>query len=166
MERAGHDPSAQRVGVFDGLRKACAALLNAECELAVTSSHDLAPALQGTLVLRLLDRALLDGDHVHRVLWPDDLTLEDGYPPVHLPADSRPRVIVWSGRTREEAESVRRGLASFFAGLTGERFADAVLTQQTGRAVHPVRGAIVAETPLEAAAVLNAPSPTGRSLPE
>ncbi|WP_327085650.1 amino acid adenylation domain-containing protein [Nonomuraea sp. NBC_01738] len=157
VERAGHDPSAQRVGVFDGLRKACAALLNAECELAVTSSHDLAPALQGTLVLRLLDRALLDGDHVHRVLWPDDLTLEDGYPPVHLPADSRPRVIVWSGRTREEAESVRRGLASFFAGLTGERFADAVLTQQTGRAVHPVRGAIVAETPLEAAAVLNAP---------
>ncbi|MEU7898416.1 amino acid adenylation domain-containing protein [Nonomuraea sp. NPDC049152] len=155
VEEAGHDPAAQAVGVFDGVRKACAALLAGECELAVTDSAEV-EGLTGTLVLRLLDRALLDGDTVHRVIWPDDLAVEDGYPPVHVPADERPRVVVWSGRTPQEADAVRRTLAGFFAGLRENLFADAVGTLQRGRAVHPVRGAVVCESAAEAAAALTA----------
>ncbi|NRQ35529.1 amino acid adenylation domain-containing protein [Nonomuraea sp. NN258] len=154
-EEAGHDPGAQVVRVYGGVGKACAALAAGECELAVTDAGELAPGtLRGTLVLRLLDRALLDGDLVHRVIWPDDLAVEEGYPPVHTPGDGRPRVVVWSGRTREEAESVRRGLAGFFAGLPADRFADAVGTLQQGRAHHPVRGAVVCRSAGEAALAL------------
>ncbi|GII02918.1 non-ribosomal peptide synthetase [Planobispora takensis] len=155
VEEAGHDPAAQTVRVFDGVRKACAALLAGECELAVAESADVA-ALTGTLVLRLLDRALLDGDIVHRIIWPDDSSVEDGYPPVHTPAAAGPRVVVWSGRTPEEADAVRRGLAGFFAGLREDLFADAVGTLQRGRAVHPVRGAVVCESAAETAAALSA----------
>ncbi|GIH80015.1 hypothetical protein Plo01_64440 [Planobispora longispora] len=158
VEEAGHDPAAQTVRAFDGVRKACAALLAGECELAVAESADVA-ALTGTLVLRLLDRALLDGDIVHRIIWPDDASVEDGYPPVHVPAAAGPRVVVWSGRTPEEADAVRRGLAGFFAGLPENLFADAVGTLQRGRAAHPVRGAAVCESAAEAAAVLTAATP-------
>ncbi|GAA3033232.1 hypothetical protein GCM10017559_70770 [Streptosporangium longisporum] len=80
--------------------------------------------------------------------------VRDGFPPVHLPADSRPRVVVWSGRTAEEAETVRAGLAEFFAALPADRFADAVAVLQRGRTAHPVRGAVVAATPAEAARAL------------
>ncbi|GIH91285.1 non-ribosomal peptide synthetase [Planobispora siamensis] len=160
VEEAGHDPAAQVVRAFDGVRKACAALLAGECELAVAESTDVA-ALTGTLVLRLLDRALLDGDIVHRIIWPDDSSIEDGYPPVHAPAAAGPRVVVWSGRTPEEADAVRRSLAGFFAGLRGELFADAVGTLQRGRAVHPVRGAVVCESAAETAAALTAAAPQG-----
>ncbi|WP_431902750.1 non-ribosomal peptide synthetase [Nonomuraea sp. bgisy101] len=155
VEEAGHDPAAQVVGAFDGVRKACAALLAGECELAVTDGAEV-PSLTGTLVLRLLDRALLDGDTVHRVIWPDDLAVEDGYPPVHVPAGAGPRVVVWSGRTPQEADAVRRSLAGFFAGLREDLFADAVGTLQRGRAVHAVRGAVVCESAAEAAAALTA----------
>ncbi|WP_214318594.1 non-ribosomal peptide synthetase [Nonomuraea sediminis] len=154
-EEAGHDPGAQVVQVYGGVGKACAALLARECELAVTDAGELPlGTLRGTLVLRLLDRALLDGDLVHRVIWPDDLEVEEGYPPVHAPGDGRARVVVWSGRTREEAEAVRRGLASFFAGLPEDRYADAVGTLQQGRVHHPVRGAVVCRSAAEAALAL------------
>ncbi|MFE3455657.1 amino acid adenylation domain-containing protein [Nonomuraea sp. NPDC059194] len=162
VEEAGHDPAAQVVRVFDGVRKACAALLAGECELAVADSGEVA-ALTGTLVLRLLDRALLDGDIVQRVIWPDDLAVEDGYPPVHVPADVRPRVVVWSGRTPQEADAVRRGLAGFFAGLREELFADAVGTLLRGRAVHAVRGAVVCGSAAEAAAALTAEARSGQA---
>ncbi|MEU8386420.1 hypothetical protein AB0C32_45715, partial [Streptosporangium sp. NPDC048865] len=80
--------------------------------------------------------------------------MREGFPPVHLPADSRPRVVAWSGRTQEEAGGVREGLAGFFATLDAGRFADAVAVLQRGRTPHPVRGAVVAATPAEAAAAL------------
>ncbi|MEU5868039.1 amino acid adenylation domain-containing protein [Nonomuraea sp. NPDC047529] len=154
-EEAGHDPGAQVVRTYGGAGKACAALLAGECELAVTDAGELPPGtLRGTLVLRLLDRALLDGDLVHRVIWPDDLAVEDGFPQVHAPGDGRPRVVVWSGRTREEAESVRRSLAGFLAGLPEDRFADVVGTLQQGRVHHPVRGAVVCRSAAEAASAL------------
>ncbi|TMR14128.1 amino acid adenylation domain-containing protein [Nonomuraea turkmeniaca] len=154
-EEAGHDPGAQVVRLYGGVGKACAALLARECELAVTDAGELLPGtLRGTLVLRLLDRALLDGDLVHRVIWPDDLEVEEGYPPVHAPGDGRPRVVVWSGRTHEEAESVRRSLAGFFAGLSEDRYADAAGTLQQGRVHHPVRGAVVCRSAAEAALAL------------
>ncbi|RSN11681.1 hypothetical protein DMB42_14000 [Nonomuraea sp. WAC 01424] len=154
-EEAGHDPGAQAVRLYGGVGKACSALLAGECELAVTDAGELPPGtLRGTLVLRLLDRALLDGDLVHRVIWPDDLEVEDGYPQVHAPGDGRPRVVVWSGRTREEAESVRRSLAGFFAGLPEDRYADAAGTLQQGRVHHPVRGAVVCRNAAEAALAL------------
>ncbi|MFC4117872.1 non-ribosomal peptide synthetase [Nonomuraea zeae] len=154
-EEAGHDPGAQVVRLYGGVGKACAALLARECELAVTDAGELPPGtLRGTLVLRLLDRALLDGDLVHRVIWPDDLEVEEGYPPVHAPGDGRPRVVVWSGRTQEEAESVRRTLAGFFAGLPEDRYADATGTLQQGRVHHPVRGAVVCRSAAEAALAL------------
>ncbi|MFI7108498.1 amino acid adenylation domain-containing protein [Nonomuraea sp. NPDC050227] len=154
-EEAGHDPGAQVVRLYGGVGKACAALLAGECELAVTDAGELPPGtLRGTLVLRLLDRALLDGDLVHRVIWPDDLAVEEGYPPVHAPGDGRPQVVVWSGRTREEAESARRGLAGFFAGLPEDRYADVAGTLQQGRVHHPVRGAVVCRSAAEAALAL------------
>ncbi|MFF5107651.1 amino acid adenylation domain-containing protein [Streptosporangium sp. NPDC000509] len=84
----------------------------------------------------------------------DPLTVQDGFPPVHLPADRRPRVVAWSGRHRQEADAVREGLAGFFATLAPDRFADAVAVLQRGRTPHPVRGAIVATTPAEASAAL------------
>ncbi|MEV0754842.1 amino acid adenylation domain-containing protein [Streptosporangium sp. NPDC050280] len=86
----------------------------------------------------------------------DSLTVKDGFPPVHLPADGRPRVVAWSGRHRQEADAVREGLAGFFATLAPDRFADAVAVLQRGRTPHPVRGAIVATTPAEASAALAA----------
>ncbi|WP_433414407.1 amino acid adenylation domain-containing protein [Microtetraspora malaysiensis] len=154
-EEAGHDPGAQVVRLYGGVGKACAALLAGECELAVTDAGELPPGtLRGTLVLRLLDRALLDGDLVHRVIWPDDLEVEEGYPPVHAPGDGRPQVVVWSGRTHEEAESVRRSLAGFFAGLSEDRYADAAGTLRQGRVHHPVRGAVVCRSAAEAALAL------------
>ncbi|MEU1388073.1 MULTISPECIES: amino acid adenylation domain-containing protein [unclassified Nonomuraea] len=154
-EEAGHDPGAQVVRLYGGVGKACAALLAGECELAVTDAGELPPGtLRGTLVLRLLDRALLDGDLVHRVIWPDDLAVEEGCPPVHAPGDGRPRVVVWSGRTREEAESVRRSLAGFLAGLPEDRYADVAGTLQQGRVHHPVRGAVVCRSAAEAALAL------------
>ncbi|MFG1687002.1 amino acid adenylation domain-containing protein [Nonomuraea sp. NPDC049269] len=154
-EEAGHDPGTQVVRLYGGVGKACAALLAGECELAVTDAGELPPGtLRGTLVLRLLDRALLDGDLVHRVIWPDDLEVEEGYPPVHALGDGRPRVVVWSGRTHEEAESARRSLAGFFAGLSEDRYADAAGTLQQGRVHHPVRGALVCRSAAEAALAL------------
>ncbi|WP_436756839.1 amino acid adenylation domain-containing protein [Streptosporangium sp. V21-05] len=86
----------------------------------------------------------------------DPLEVKEGFPPVHLPADSRPRVVAWSGRTAEEADAVRRSLAGFFATLGADRFADVVAVLQRGRTPHPVRGAVVAATPAEASAALAA----------
>ncbi|MGC5014094.1 amino acid adenylation domain-containing protein [Streptosporangium sp. DT93] len=87
---------------------------------------------------------------------PGSPTVRDGFPPIHLPAGDRPRVVVWSGRTAEEAETVRARLAEFFAALPADRFADAVAVLQRGRTAHPVRGAVVAATPAEAAEALSA----------
>jgi len=86
----------------------------------------------------------------------DPLTVKDGFPPVHLPAGLRPRVVTWSGRDPQEADAVRGSLAGFFATLADDRFADAVAVLQRGRTPHPVRGAIVAATPAEASAALAA----------
>ncbi|MGJ6966427.1 amino acid adenylation domain-containing protein [Streptosporangium sp. G11] len=86
----------------------------------------------------------------------DPLAVREGFPPVHLPADLRPRVVAWSGRTAEEADAVRESLAGFFATLAADRFADAVAVLQRGRTPHPVRGAVVAATSAEASAALAA----------
>ncbi|GAA3417768.1 amino acid adenylation domain-containing protein [Streptosporangium vulgare] len=92
------------------------------------------------------------GGSVARLREP--LRVRKGFPPVHLPGDSRPRVVAWSGRTPEEADAVRKSLRGFFATLGADRFADAVAVLQLGRAQHPVRGAVVAATPAEASAAL------------
>ncbi|GAA4184606.1 hypothetical protein GCM10022252_13780 [Streptosporangium oxazolinicum] len=84
----------------------------------------------------------------------EPLRVKKGFPPVHLPGDSRPRVVAWSGRTPAEADAVRRSLAGFFATLGTDRFADAVAVLQLGRTQRPVRGAVVAATPAEASAAL------------
>ncbi|MEU4403184.1 amino acid adenylation domain-containing protein [Streptosporangium sp. NPDC023963] len=86
----------------------------------------------------------------------EPLRVKEGFPPVHLPGDSRPRVVAWSGRTPAEADAVRKSLAGFFATLGSDRFADAVAVLQLGRTQHPVRGAVVAATPAEASAALAA----------
>ncbi|MFF0305823.1 amino acid adenylation domain-containing protein [Streptosporangium sp. NPDC004379] len=160
---AGHDPS-QPPGVLalhESMEDACRALLSGVCDIAVTRAGAVL-AGQGpadrAVALRRLGEALLDGDPVHAVLDTDPATgrptAGEGLPPVHPPSGAGPRVVVWSGRTVEEADAVRRSLAGFFASLPGERFADAVATLQRGRTPHPFRGAVVCSTAAEAAHAL------------
>ncbi|MFG1752542.1 amino acid adenylation domain-containing protein [Streptosporangium sandarakinum] len=160
---AGHDP-ARPPGVLalhESVEAACRALLSGGCDVAVTRAGavlaGLGPA-DRAVALRRLGEALLDGDPVRAVLDTDSASghpvAGEGLPPVLLSSAAGPRVVVWSGRTAEEADAVRRSLAGFFASLPQERFADAVATLQRGRTPYPFRGAVVCSTAAEAARAL------------
>ncbi|WP_433330216.1 amino acid adenylation domain-containing protein [Spirillospora sp. CA-294931] len=89
------------------------------------------------------------GAHTH-------LVVTEGLPP-HLDHDERrPRVLVWSGRDREAAATVRDSLARRFTESGGADFAAAVSTLQRGRTEHPVREAAVCANATEAAKALSA----------
>ncbi|MFI7045114.1 amino acid adenylation domain-containing protein [Streptosporangium sandarakinum] len=168
---AGHDPSRPPgvLALHESVEAACRALLSGGCDVAVTRAGaalaGLGPA-DRAVALRRLGEALLDGDPVRAVLDTDSASgrpvAGEGLPPVLLSSAAGPRVVVWSGRTAEEADAVRRSLAGFFASLPQERFADAVATLQRGRTPHPFRGAVVCSTAAEAARALT----TAATVPE
>ncbi|RJL31795.1 AMP-binding protein [Bailinhaonella thermotolerans] len=146
----------------DPLADAADALLDGDCDLAVVcgvrAERGEVVDGAGALVLRRYGDALLDGDDVRLTAGPD-LAFEPGPDPVHTPHLGRPRIVVWSALDAETAGESARRLGAWFAGLGGDRFADAVATLQLGRTRHPARGAVVCASPEEAAAALAAPPP-------
>jgi phthiocerol/phenolphthiocerol synthesis type-I polyketide synthase E len=85
------------------------------------------------------------------------------------PAEDRPRIVVWSGRTAEAAEAYRARLATHFgaaATQTRSGFASSVSTLQRGRTAHRHRGAVVAGTAREAAGLLRDTGLAGGPVPD
>ncbi|MEU1516189.1 type I polyketide synthase [Streptomyces sp. NPDC005811] len=92
----------------------------------------------------------IGGTNVHAVL--------EEAPPRLLPRhDDSPRLVVWSARTPQAADTYRERLAGHFAAVGEGAFAAGVDTLQRGRTAHPVRGATVAAGAAEAVAVLTDP---------
>ncbi|WP_283133521.1 non-ribosomal peptide synthetase [Rhizohabitans arisaemae] len=89
----------------------------------------------------------LSGSNAH-------LIVTEGPRQPHAPASRRPRIVPWSAKTPAAADAARDRLAAYFAALPEESFADAVDVLQRGRTAHPVRGAVVAGGPAEAARLL------------
>ena len=89
----------------------------------------------------------IGGTNVHAII-------EEAPLPQRTPADSRPRVVVWSARSEAAEQAYRRTLADHLA-LTDEGlFADAAATLQDGRSAHGIRGAVVAGSAAQAADAL------------
>lgn len=92
----------------------------------------------------------IGGTNVHAVL--------EEAPPRPLPRhDDSPRLVVWSARSPQAADTYRERLADHFAAVGEGSFAAGVDTLQRGRTAHPVRGATVAASAAEAVAVLTDP---------
>lgn len=91
------------------------------------------------------------------------LVVSEGPAPVRTPHRELPRIVVWSGKSAAAAEDGRARLADFLAELPEDTFADAVATLQQGRTAHPVRAAVIASGPAEAADAVRA-APVGSPL--
>ena len=72
------------------------------------------------------------------------MVLTEGPPRQRTPADGRPQVLVFSGRTAQAADDYRRELAGFLA-QAGDPIADVAGTLQLGRTHHRIRCAVVAQ---------------------
>jgi phthiocerol/phenolphthiocerol synthesis type-I polyketide synthase E len=83
--------------------------------------------------------------------------------PVLARADNqdRPRIVVWSARTPQAADTYRDNLAGHFRGAGAASFVESVATLQAGRTPHRYRGAVVTAGPKEAVALLHDPSSAG-----
>lgn len=62
------------------------------------------------------------------------------------PLATRPRLVVWSGRTAAAEREYRPALSGHLTGTDEESFPDIVTTLQRGRTAHPVRAAVVADS--------------------
>ncbi|MEV4534072.1 type I polyketide synthase [Asanoa sp. NPDC049518] len=80
--------------------------------------------------------------------------LEEASPRQVPTAYERPRVVVWSGRTRDAVDAGRDRLVDYFRGDGAATFQDAASTLQRGRTVHKVRAAAVGRDAAGAAAAL------------
>lgn len=82
------------------------------------------------------------------------LVVQEGIPHPTGPADGRPRIVVWSGRSPEAVDAARERLAAHFATVEDHDFQDVVATLRQGRTAHPYRAAAVTRDPAEASAQL------------
>lgn len=91
----------------------------------------------------------IGGTNVHMIV---------GEPPAVTPTstDGRPRLVVWSARTREALDAYRPALADHFRTMDTDRFDDAVATLQRGRTEHAERAAVVVTDAADAVRALRA----------
>ncbi|MGH3159217.1 MAG: ketoacyl-synthetase C-terminal extension domain-containing protein, partial [Streptosporangiaceae bacterium] len=73
------------------------------------------------------------------------------------PMTAEPRLLVWSGRDEATRDAAAARLADWLAQAGDVEFADAAATLQHGRTAHPVRGAVIATSALDAVQGLGDP---------
>lgn len=84
------------------------------------------------------------------------VVLEEAPVRIATPVAERPRIVVWSGRSRDAINTGRDRLVDYLRGENGGRFTDAVATLQRGRSLHRVRAATVGSSAAEVAEALAA----------
>ncbi|GIF62787.1 hypothetical protein Ais01nite_08220 [Asanoa ishikariensis] len=105
------------------------------------------PRVPGTPRRAGLSSLGIGGTNAHTIL--------EEAPPRAVPAAyERPRIVVWSGRTRDAVDAGRGRLVDFFRGDGAAAFQDAASTLARGRTAHKVRAAAVGRDAAGAAAAL------------
>ncbi len=82
------------------------------------------------------------------------VVLSEGPPRTPMPADGRPRIVIWSAKSAAAAAGCRNVLAAHLTRQPEDGFAAAVTTLQDGRRGYPIRRAVVAASGAECAAAL------------
>lgn len=93
----------------------------------------------------------IGGSNVHVVLSEAPETLM-------APVSAEPRLLIWSGRDEATRDAAAAGLADWLVQAGDAELADAAATLQHGRTAHPVRGAVIATSALEAVQSLGDPT--------
>lgn len=105
------------------------------------------PRVPGQPRIAAINSLGIGGTNVHAVL-------AEAPPRQPVPAEDRPRVLVWSGKTQTAERASRAALAGYLARAGDEDFARTVTTLQIGRTAHARRGAVVASSRTEAVTAL------------